>query len=70
MVGFTGSKPVPRTIFLNTPEFNIPGCFYVQNRYLPLFFWVILHAPGYMLCAMGIDLVSFSPYAPPACLRC
>lgn len=26
-------------------------------------FWVILHVPDYMLCAVGIDLVFLSPYA-------
>ena len=60
--GVTGSKPVPRTIFLNTPEFNISGCFMFRTIILPRF-WVILHVPDYMLCAVGIDLVFLSPYA-------
>jgi hypothetical protein len=30
--GVTGSKPVPRTIFINASELNIPGRFSFQNR--------------------------------------
>lgn len=51
--GVTGSKPVPRTIFLNTPEFNISGCFYVQNSQQIMLNW--LNSP---FCFMMIVLSS------------
>lgn len=51
--GVTGSKPVPRTIFLNTPEFNISGCFYIQDSQQIMFNW--LNSP---FCFMMIVLSS------------